>query len=136
MPIGKMRHRLVLQKPVLGPRDEYGQNAVSWQTVVTVWGEVKPQSGQEFVVANKTQEKLLTDIEIRYIAEDMDATWRIIYLAKYHIFNVVAAMVVDERDRFMLVKAVEVLPRVVLYANWEDISEHWEDIFINWENIG
>lgn len=111
--VGRMRWRLKLQAqgdPV-ETADAYGQPAPTWNDVITLWGEVKPLSGRELFNAQQVQAQVTHQISVRYTgsAGPIDETMRFLYTASSpaRIFNITAALNVDERNREYQVLAIE-----------------------------
>jgi len=67
MNIGMMRHRVTLEQKA-ETRDQWGGVVESWQSVATVWAEVSPLSGREFIAAQAMQAGVTVRITIRYRA--------------------------------------------------------------------
>lgn len=86
---GRLRHRVrleryaelldsngnVLQDPVSGdiPRE--------WQEVATVWCEIAPISGREFIQSQAIQSQVTARLTIRH-RDDVDATMRAVHVRK------------------------------------------------------
>ena len=66
MQAGRLRHRVAIERPV-STRDDFGGVIESWQTVATVWAEIHPLSGREFLAAQSTQSGVTTRITIRHL---------------------------------------------------------------------
>jgi len=64
MQAGRLRHRVAIERPV-STRDHFGGVVESWQTVATVWAEIHPLSGREFLAAQSTQSGVTTRITLR-----------------------------------------------------------------------
>jgi SPP1 family predicted phage head-tail adaptor len=64
----KIRHRLVLQKPVYS-RDELGSTMVSWQNVVSLWASIDPIRGGERFENQKVETRQNFKISTRYRAD-------------------------------------------------------------------
>lgn len=65
MLIGRMNRRVVLQLQGLG-RDEIGQPNDSWVDVVSIWADIRHQSGLEAVKADASVSMTKASIRIRY----------------------------------------------------------------------
>lgn len=63
---GKLRHRITIEQPVT-TRDGIGGVVRGWATFMTVWAEVVPLSGREFLAAQATQSSVNARITIRYV---------------------------------------------------------------------
>ena len=86
---GRLRHRVrieryaelldsngnVLQDPVSGeiPRE--------WQEVATVWAEIAPISGREFIMSQAIQSQVTARLTIRH-RDDVDASMRAVHVRK------------------------------------------------------
>lgn len=55
MKIGRLRHRITLQKPV-AQSDTFGQKPASWTDVATVWASVDPLSATRMSGAKELEE--------------------------------------------------------------------------------
>lgn len=66
MNIGKLRHRITLQKQVNTVND-YGAAVTTWKNVATVWADVRPLSGHEYFSAQQVQSEVTTQIWLRYL---------------------------------------------------------------------
>lgn len=80
---GKLRHRLLIQKPVTTQDQQTGEMKVVWTDVASVWGSMEPLSAREFIAANTEQSEVRGKAVIRY-RDDIDATMRIVYRGKRH----------------------------------------------------
>jgi SPP1 family predicted phage head-tail adaptor len=67
MPIGALRHRLVLQHAVR-TADGGGGGAESWATVAELWAAVRPISGDERVAADALAGQLTHEVCVRHRA--------------------------------------------------------------------
>ena len=65
MEIARLRHRVTVEQPFRLP-DELGGQVTTWQTVKTIWAEVRPMSGKEKVEAQQWQSTLSHVIATRY----------------------------------------------------------------------
>lgn len=72
-----------VQDPVTGDITEV------WTTQASVWAEVAPLSGREFIAANAIQSEIRARITIRY-REDVTSDWRILFRNK--IYNIAAIL--------------------------------------------
>lgn len=62
---GKLDRRVSIER-FTSEQDELGQPVQAWTPLATVWAEVSPQAGREFVAAGAAQSELTTKIRIRY----------------------------------------------------------------------
>lgn len=111
MRAGKLRHRLELQANSQAV-DAYGDprpsrnNAASWTTEATVWGEVRPLVGREAVEASRVVAELTHWVFIRYRA-GVTPQKRIKWGSR--IFNILSVANVEERGRELQIMCKEVL---------------------------
>jgi SPP1 family predicted phage head-tail adaptor len=97
--LGGMRHRLALQRQVETP-DGGGGYQLDWETLATVWGEVRPLDGRERLGAMRLKSELTHRVVIRWRAGlALDAEWRLLLDAR--AFNIRAVINQGERDRFL-----------------------------------
>ena len=61
MEIGKLRHRVTLQKQI-NDENDYGATVTKRRDVATVWAEIKPRSGREYFSAHQVQSVVTTQI--------------------------------------------------------------------------
>lgn len=80
---GKLRHRLLIQKPVTTQNPNTGEMQITWTDVASVWGSMEPLSAREFIAANAQQSEVKGKAVIRH-RDDVDATMRIVYRGKTH----------------------------------------------------
>lgn len=84
---GKLRHRVVIQRQVETQDSTNGVVIVSWQDVDTVWADISPISGREFITASAEMSDVTTRITIRYRA-DVTAKMRAYHPAKNKYYNI------------------------------------------------
>lgn len=82
MNIGKLRHRITLQRQI-NAQNDYGAVVTTWQDVATVWAEIKPISGREYFSAQQVQSDVTTQIWLRY-RKDIEPTMRVTYQDKHY----------------------------------------------------
>ena len=88
MRIGRLRHRVEIQKQQHVQDQNTGEMVLSWVEFATVWAEVAPLSANRLIAAQASQSKITATITIRY-REGMDASMRIIHRDKaYYIAGV------------------------------------------------
>lgn len=66
MEIGRLRHRITLMRQV-NEINDYGATITKWESVATVWAEVKPLSGREYFSAQQVQSEITTQIWLRHL---------------------------------------------------------------------
>jgi SPP1 family predicted phage head-tail adaptor len=72
---GTLRHRVTIEN-LVETVDDDGIRDESWVEVATVWGEIRPMSGREFIAANAIQAGVTTKITIRMM-DGIDAKMRV-----------------------------------------------------------
>ncbi|WGE81829.1 phage head closure protein [Actinobacillus equuli subsp. haemolyticus] len=82
MNIGKLRHRITLQKQT-NVQNDYGAFVSQWQNVATVWAEVKPVAGREYFSAQQVQSEVTTQIWMRY-RHGIEPTMRVEHNGKHY----------------------------------------------------
>lgn len=88
---GRLRHRVVIQKPVLTQDVDTGAMDTTWQDVATVWAAIEPLSVREMIAAQAEDSKVSARITIRY-RNDLDHTCRLYHAAKKALYNVEGIM--------------------------------------------
>ncbi|MGP9834214.1 phage head closure protein [Marinobacter sp. NSM] len=85
MQIGKLRHRITIEKPGLTQDPQTGEMVPGWEAVTTVWAQKRPSSAREFKQSQAGQSEITGEFQIRY-REGIDATMRILHRGK--IYNI------------------------------------------------
>tara|TARA_R110000823_G_scaffold199275_1_gene330390 strand:- start:105 stop:443 length:339 start_codon:yes stop_codon:yes gene_type:complete len=101
--VGAMRKSIVIQS-VAGTTDSGGGRGVTWSTYKTVFAHVKQQSASEKYTQGVIDEKGLYVFTMRYVA-GVTNKHRISYNSKF--FNITSVINLDERDKYLVVKATE-----------------------------
>ena len=65
MLIGGEKKRITIQQPA-DTQDAYGAPVPAWSTVTTVWAQVEPLRGSEYLISKQTGAKIDTRFVIRY----------------------------------------------------------------------
>ena len=94
MQIGKLRHRITLQKQVNTVND-YGAAVTTWKNVATVWADVRPLSGREYFSAQQIQSEVTTQIWLRHI-EGIKPTMKVKFGKRE--FEILSVLNTQERD--------------------------------------
>ena len=107
MRAGRLRHRLVLQKPVTARNATTNEKETTWTTVSTVWGGIEPIRGKERVSAQGLDAVYDVRLPMRYSSEiaGIDATWRATNGGKVYAFQ--SVLNIDERNNEVEVLASE-----------------------------
>ena len=87
MGIGSMRHRIAIEKKVPGVT-ENGFSEDTYESVATVWAEVKPVQSREYEKADTTQNEVRVRFRIRYLP-GFEPSMEIIFAEdKYEIISI------------------------------------------------
>lgn len=95
--IGKLRHRITLQKSVV-THDDIGQELEEWQDVATVWASVEPLSGKEYFNAQQINSAISTKIGMRYLP-GITTDMRVYF--KRHPYNILSIINLEERNLYL-----------------------------------
>ena len=101
--IGKMRHRLELQKAT-NTTDAGGGITQAWNTITLVYGAIKPKSGNEKYRQGQLQESTTHEITIRFLS-NISTTYRFKFESRF--FNIRNIQNIEERDRFLKISCTE-----------------------------
>lgn len=108
MRAGDLRHRAVLQQQV-NTTDSFGQQALTWTTLATIWCQISPISGREALLAQQVQSEITHQITCRYRPEfavpKTVATYRLLFGSR--AFNITSSINKDERNREITLVATE-----------------------------
>jgi SPP1 family predicted phage head-tail adaptor len=85
---GQLRHRVTIEDLSV-TQDNIGIITESWQEVATVWAEIRPMSGREFIAANAIQAGVTTKITIRHM-DGINAKMRVRH--KDTLYNIKAVL--------------------------------------------
>jgi len=91
------RHRVTFQKSVETP-DGYKGHTITWESVVTVWAQVKPLSGREYFYAHQIKNVVSHRIRMRY-RTDVNAEMRIRFGDRY--FSIESIFDMEEGQEFL-----------------------------------
>lgn len=75
---GKLRHKVVIQRPDVAQNPTTGEMEQSWVELDRVWASVEPASVREFIGSSAEQSEVKGKVIIRR-RPDVDATMRIQY---------------------------------------------------------
>lgn len=76
MQAGKLRHRIIIQRPAITQDENTGAIIEDWQDLATVWASVEPLSAREFIASATTQNEITARAVIRY-RSDINSTMRL-----------------------------------------------------------
>lgn len=65
MRAGRFRHRVAIKDRVV-TRDSYGEEDVAWATVATVWADIQPIRGREYLEMDQAQADLTHRVWLRW----------------------------------------------------------------------
>lgn len=65
MRAGRYRHRVTIKDRVV-VRDSYGEEDVTWADVATVWADVQPIRGREYLEMDQAQADVTHRVYLRY----------------------------------------------------------------------
>ena len=105
MQAGKLRKRLHIQIPTV-TQDTDGGQIVTFATVETVWGEVKPLRMTEKLLAAQVAARETHLITLRY-QTPLPPTYQLALKGTTRVFEPTGVVNVDERDRALQVTAIE-----------------------------
>lgn len=80
---GELRHRVVIEEPVITQDNTTGEQLVTWTSVAEVWASIVPMSGREFLAAAAEQSEVRGRITIRY-RDGIAANMRAVHRGKYY----------------------------------------------------
>jgi len=79
MRIGPYRQRVTLQSPQT-TRDAYGAEVVTWKNERTVWANVQPFQGREYLEARATTQSLTHRVRLRWQPGlAIHPSWRLLF---------------------------------------------------------
>jgi len=109
MGIGRLRHKVTIQRPV-ETVDDAGETITSWEEVETVDGEREHLSGAEWWAAQQVYADLSVRWRVRF-RDDVVPKMRLIecIFPKVHTYNVLAVLDVDGRGRWLHILCSEVV---------------------------
>lgn len=106
MQSGRLRHRITIQEPVESS-DGMGGVTTTWNTFATIWANIRPLRGREYIAAQQTQSGITHKIEIRYL-ENLTPKKRVKWNSRY--FDIESVLDVFERNKQMDLMCVETFP--------------------------
>ena len=97
LPIGALRHRLVIESAVRVP-DDGGGVSRTWSNIAEVWAAIDPVKGRETVVAEAVTGSVSFVIHIRY-RNDVVPAMR--FRLGTRVFEILAVFDASDRRRFL-----------------------------------
>lgn len=104
MKIGRMRYRITIQFPS-DTVDDYGNAIDSWQDLTTVWADIVPINGREYLTASQATSETQYKIYIRYM-DGINAKMRVIH---NDILFEILAVLGDKRSGMLTLMCKEVV---------------------------
>ena len=101
---GKMRYRITLEQSI-GNQDDYGNVTDEWIDVCTVWADIVPLSGREYLAAEQNMSETQFKIYIRY-RDGVTAKMRV--LEGNHVYELLSVLG-NRRSGMLTLMAKEVL---------------------------
>tara|TARA_Y100000389_G_scaffold38117_1_gene32392 strand:+ start:943 stop:1293 length:351 start_codon:yes stop_codon:yes gene_type:complete len=112
MSVGRMRHRLQLQKKTVAS-DGGGSNAITaWTTFATVYGAITTKSGNKRLFGDQIEQPTTHVIKIRF-RKNLSFVDRIMYefinsgKQETRIFNIQSVVNVDNKDKYLEITCIE-----------------------------
>ena len=99
MQSGDLRNRVAIQKKAV-TRDGFGQEAVVWADLITVWAAIEPMTGREFLDQKQERADVQVRIRIRHrdnVMASMRCTWA--HAGKTKLYEINAVLTRHERNR-------------------------------------
>ena len=94
MKIGRLRHKIIIEKPTETTSDT-GDVIQSWAEFATVWAEVTPLRGREYWASKQITSEITGKIKIRYL-NGITQKMRVKFDSR--IFNIEAVLNPNEKN--------------------------------------
>jgi SPP1 family predicted phage head-tail adaptor len=105
---GRLRHRVTLQQlPANRTPSPRGQLPSNWATVATFWADVAPLQGRELSNAQQIKATVTHRLTMRWPGSSLTITPSMRFTWGSRIFNIVAVLNADERNRRLDIIAEE-----------------------------
>jgi len=105
MNIGKLRHRVTIQKVTVTQDADTGEVSETWSTLGQVWAEVAPLSGRELFAAQQVEAQVSHQVTTRYRG-DVTPNMRISHNSR--TLNIESVINPGERNRELQLLCTEV----------------------------
>lgn len=102
---GILRHRIRIEQPVRGARDEHGGEAVLWAHVCDVWASIEPASASERTAGPVVEQQTTHLVRMRW-RRGIASTMRVRYEGR--IFQIASVVNVGERREELQLVCAEV----------------------------
>ena len=106
MQAGKLRHRVTLQR-LTGDRGPAGGVNDAWADIGIRWASVRPLTGREWTAAAAANTQVSHDVMLRHDSLTTTLTPRDRLIFESRIFDIQAAIDVEERGREIRLMCVE-----------------------------
>jgi SPP1 family predicted phage head-tail adaptor len=108
MRAGQLRHRVTFKEKVV-TRDTANAEVVTWRDVATVWAQIEPLVGREFLDQAQMTNQITTRIRVRYVA-GLNNRMRIVWQPSdgTHTYEIDSIVTVQESRREMVCMCREV----------------------------
>ena len=129
MQVGRMRYRIEIQD-YKSTQDAAGFETREWMTVHTVWADIAPVSGKEYMASNRETAEITNKIYIRF-RSGIKSTMRIKHGDR--IFEI-ESVLGDKRSGMLTIMAREVELLQILHSNCRkkpyERWKHWAAIMM------
>lgn len=105
MKAGALDQRVTLQERSV-TTDDYGQDAIVWVDIATVWAQCQALRGREFFAAAQTQQEQTVKVRIRYRA-GIDQKCRLVWKGVSHDITGVIPVGTNEMLEIMCMAGVK-----------------------------
>ncbi len=106
MKAGELRERVTIQEKGTVTRDATGAEVITWSDVATVWADVSPLLGREFLEGRMAEAEVTTRIRIRY-RDGIDPAMRVVHRSS--TYDIVSVQHVRSRKQELVLMCREVL---------------------------
>lgn len=103
MQAGRLRHRIIIQEHQI-TRDTYQGEIEAWGEVATVWAEVSPISGREFILQQRAEAEVTHRVRLRYRA-GLKPQMRVLFSGR--VLQIEAVLNQEERHRELVLMCRE-----------------------------
>ena|SRR3989338_7793813 len=101
MKAGALRHRVVVEQ-VSRAADAMGQGTETWTTYATLWADIQPLRGREFIAAQAANSEVTAKIITRY-KSGISPKWRLKYGTQlYTILEIINPGMRNRELQFMV----------------------------------
>jgi len=104
MTAGALRHRVMFERKADAPDRDFSEVVHPWVLIFLAWADIKPVSSGDVTTDEDEDRIRRVNIRIRYdqrFTGDMRVRWGT------RVFNITGYVNQDERDRYILIDAVE-----------------------------